>query len=41
MKKSMTRQQENNEMRPTNYTTLNVSRDRVISGEYLEIRELN
>lgn len=41
MKKSMARQQENNEMKPTNYSTLNASRDRVISGEYLEIRELN
>lgn len=41
MKKSMARQQENNEMKPTNYNTLNASQDRVISGEYLEVRELN
>lgn len=40
MKKSMARQ-ENNEMKPTNYNTLNASQDRVISGEYLEVRELN
>lgn len=41
MKKSMARQQENNEMKPTNYSTCNASLDRVISGEYLEVRELN